>query len=57
MVDEPKPAASASSDAHEISALRERRELIRRLAMAAAVPAVVAVVAGLARQVHAGSGP
>ena len=44
-------------EAAALEKLRERRELIRRLATAAAVPVVVAAISGAPRSADAGSGP
>jgi hypothetical protein len=37
----------------ELMRIRQRRELVRRLALAAAVPAVVAAIAGIPRPARA----
>ena len=56
LFEKPGPAANASDDTPETETLRARRELIRRAATAAAVPAVVTALAGTPRPAHAGSG-
>jgi hypothetical protein len=53
MVDRPEPAADTSDEAPLLEHLRARRELIRRLGVAAAVPAIIAIAAGAPRTADA----